>query len=156
MKIKIIALGKIKEKFIKDGIDEFLKRITPYSPIEIVEIQPVEIKNENLISRALDVEAERILSFIKPQSFVVTLEINGIQYSSEEFAHKLEELINFGYSEIVFIIGSSYGISEIVSKRADLKFSMSKMTFLHQFARLLLIEQLYRAFKIMKGETYHK
>lgn len=156
MKIKIIALGKIKEKFLKDGIDEFLKRLTPYSPVEIIELSPIEIKDENLTQKILDEEGDKILSHIKPQSYVITLEINGRQFSSEDFADKLKELINNGISETIFVIGSSCGISTKVSDRANLKLSMSKMTFLHQFARLILVEQIYRAFKIMKGETYHK
>lgn len=156
MKIKIIALGKIKEKFLKDGIDEFLKRLTPYSPVEIIELSPVEIKDENLTERALDEEADKILAHIKPQTHVITMEINGKQLSSEDFSKKLEELINDGTGETAFIIGSSCGISKKVSARADFKMSMSKMTFLHQFARLLLVEQIYRAFKIMRNETYHK
>lgn len=156
MKIKIIALGKIKEKFLKDGIDEFLKRLTAYAPLEIIELPAIEIKDENLIGKTLDAEGEKILSYIKPQSFVITMEIEGKMFSSEEFSKKLESLINDGISEIIFIIGSSCGISKNVSARADLKMSLSKMTFLHQFARLLLVEQIYRAFKIMKNETYHK
>ncbi len=156
MKIKIIALGKIKEKFLKDGIDEFLKRLTPYTPIEIVELQPIEIKDENLTQKILDEEGEKILAHIKPQSYVITMEINGKQFSSEEFSSQLETLINDGTTELVFVIGSSCGISRNVSNRANIKMSMSKMTFLHQFARLLLVEQIYRAFKIMRHETYHK
>lgn len=156
MKIKIIAPGRIKEKFLKDGIDEFLKRLTPYAAVEVTEITPVEIKDVHLIERALDEEGEKILSLIKPQSYVITMEISGKQFSSEEFASKIEDLTNEGQSEIIFVIGSSCGISKKVSARANLKMSMSKMTFLHQFARLILIEQLYRAFKIIKGETYHK
>ena len=156
MKIKIIALGKIKEKFLKDGINEFLKRLTPYAPVDIIELSPIEIKNENLVEKILEQEGEKILSHIKPQSFVITMEIKGKQFSSEEFAQKIEELTNYGYGEIVFVIGSSCGLSPIVSARANLKMSMSKMTFLHQFARLLLVEQIYRAFKIIKGEIYHK
>ncbi len=156
MNIKIIALGRIKEKFLKDGIEEFLKRLTPYASVEIVELPAIEIKDENLTERVLKEEGEKILSNIKPQDFVITLEIKGKQFSSEEFAQKISELINDGTSEIVFVIGSSCGISSIVSERANLKLSMSKMTFLHQFARLILVEQIYRAFKIMKGETYHK
>lgn len=156
MKIKIIALGKIKEKFLKAGIDEFLKRLTPYASIEIIEIPAIEIKDENLTDKVLEEEGQKILSHIKPQSYVITMEIKGKMFSSEEFAHKIEELTNDGTSEIVFVIGSSCGISPIVSERANLKMSMSKMTFLHQFARLILVEQIYRAFKIIKGETYHK
>ena len=156
MKIKIIALGKIKEKFLKDGIDEFLKRLTPYTSIEIIELTPVEIKDENLTQKALEQEAEKILANIKPDSYVITLEILGKQLSSEDFAQKINEITISGISELVFVIGSSCGISPNVSQRANFKLSISKMTFLHQFARLLLVEQIYRAFKILKGETYHK
>ncbi len=156
MKIKIIALGKIKEKFLKEGIDEFSKRLTPYVPLEVIELQPIEIKDENLTSRILDEEGDKILAHIKPQSYVITMEIKGKQLSSEEFSEKLETLINDGISEVIFVIGSSCGISPKVSTRANYKMSISKMTFLHQFARLLLIEQIYRAFKIMRNETYHK
>lgn len=156
MKIKIIALGKIKEKFLKDGIDEFLKRLTPYASIEIVELSPVEIKDENLTQKALEQEAIKILENIKPNSYVITLEILGKQLSSEDFAQKINEITISGISELVFVIGSSCGIAPSVSQRADYKLSISKMTFLHQFARLLLVEQIYRAFKILKNETYHK
>ena len=156
MNIKIIALGKIKEKFLKDGVEEFLKRLTPYASVEVLELPAIEIKDENLTSKILNQEAEKILSHIKPQSYVITLEISGKMFSSEEFAKKISELTNDGVSEIIFVIGSSCGISPLVSNRANLKMSMSKMTFLHQFARLILVEQIYRAFKIIKGETYHK
>ena len=156
MKIKIIALGKIKEKFIKDGIEEFLKRLRPYAQVEITELMPIEIKDDNLTSKVLDEEAEKILSNIKQDSYVITLEILGKQLSSEEFASKIEEITNSGISELVFVIGSSCGLSSKISQRADFKLSISKMTFLHQFARLLLVEQIYRAFKILKNETYHK
>lgn len=156
MKIKIIALGKIKEKFLKDGIDEFLKRLTSYSPIEIIELNPVEIKDENLTNKALEEEGEKILSQIKEDSYVITMEIKGKQLSSEEFAAKINEITISGVSELIFVIGSSCGLSSSVSQRANLKLSMSRMTFLHQFARLILVEQIYRAFKILKGEKYHK
>jgi len=156
MKIKIIALGKIKEKFLKEGIDEFLKRLTPYATVEIVEIAPIEIRDENLTDKILEQEGEKILSHIKSNSYVMTMEIDGVNLSSEDFSKKLETIGNEGYNEIVFVIGSSCGIAKTISARADFKLSMSKMTFLHQFARLLLVEQIYRAFKIQKGETYHK
>lgn len=156
MKIKIIALGKIKEKFLKEGIDEFLKRLTPYASMEVIELNPIEIKDENLTQKVLEQEGEKILDLIKPNSFVITLEIDGANFSSEKFAQKLEGITNEGYNEIVFVIGSSCGLAKSVSTRANVKLSLSKMTFLHQFARLLLIEQIYRAFKIQKGETYHK
>lgn len=156
MKIKIIALGKIKEKFLKEGVDEFLKRLTPYTSIKIIELLPIEIKDENLIQKTLEQEGGKILAQIKPDSYVITLEIDGANFSSEKFAQKLEEISNQGVNEMVFVIGSSHGLCSKVSSRADLKLSLSKMTFLHQFARLILVEQIYRAFKIQKGETYHK
>lgn len=156
MKIKIIALGKIKEKYLKSGIDEFLKRLTPYASVSVVELNPIEIKDENLKDKILLNEGEKILSNIKPLDFVITLEIEGQQFSSEDFAQKIKDLTNNGTQEIVFVIGSSCGIGKNVSTRANLKMSMSKMTFLHEFARLILIEQIYRAFKINKGEKYHK
>jgi len=156
MKIKIIALGKIKEKFLKDGIDEFLKRLSPYSTVEILELSAIEIKDENLIKKTLEQEAEKILANIKPNSYVITLEILGKQLSSEDFAQKINEITISGISELVFVIGSSCGIAPSVSQRANFKLSFSKMTFLHQFARLILVEQIYRAFKILKNETYHK
>lgn len=156
MKIKIIALGKIKEKFLKEGIDEFLKRLTVYTSIEIIELTPIEIKDENLIDKVLEQEGEKILAHIKQNSYVITLEINGCEFSSEKFAGKIDEISKDGYNELIFVIGSSCGLSQIVSRRANSKISLSKMTFLHQFARLILIEQIYRAYKILNGETYHK
>ena len=156
LKIKVIALGKIKEKYIKSGVDEFLKRLTPYASVNIIEVAPIEIKDESLIPKVLEQEGERVLSCIKPTDYVVTMEIMGREFSSEEFASKIEELTNLGTQEVIFIIGSSNGIGKNVSSRANLKMSLSKMTFLHEFARLILVEQIYRAFKIIKGETYHK
>lgn len=156
MNIKIIALGKLKEKFLKEGIDEFKKRLTPFASFEIIELHSIEIKDENLTARVLDEEAQKIMTYIKPQSYVITLEINGKMLSSEDFAAKINEITYNGVSEIIFVIGSSCGLSPIISDRANFKLSLSKMTFLHQFARLILVEQIYRAFKIIKGETYHK
>ncbi len=156
MKIKIIALGKIKDKFLKDGINELKKRLTPYTTFEIFEIQPIEIKDTNLTIKILDQEGEKILSLIKPTDYVITMEIKGKQLTSEEFAQKIKDVTNEGLSEIIFVIGSSCGLSQNVSARANFKLSLSKMTFLHQYARLLLTEQIYRAFKILNNETYHK
>ena len=145
--IKIICLGKLKENYLKEMVLDYTKRIRKYHKIEIIELKDEE---------GIDVEAKNILKHIDAKDYVITLEINGQQLSSEEFAIKLEQLSNEGYGEIIFIIGSSCGLAKTVSKRANLKLSFSKMTFLHQFARLILVEQIYRAFKIIKGETYHK
>lgn len=156
MKIKILALGKIKERFLKDGIAEFEKRLKPYTAFEIIELQPIEIKDDNLIEKTLIKEGEKILSYIKPNDYVITMEIKGKQLSSEELAKKIKDITNEGISEVVFIIGSSCGLAKCVSDRANFKLSLSKMTFLHQFTRLILTEQIYRAFKILNNETYHK
>lgn len=156
MKIKILALGKIKERFLKDGIAEFEKRLKPYTAFEIIELQPIEIKDDNLIEKTLIKEGEKILSYIKPNDYVITMEIKGKQLSSEELAKKIKDITNEGISEVVFIIGSSCGLAKCVSNRANFKLSLSKMTFLHQFTRLILTEQIYRAFKILNNETYHK
>lgn len=156
MKIKIIALGKLKEKYLKEGCEEFIKRITPYCSFEVIELKPEQVYEDSLIEKALDVESERILANIKKDSYVITMEIGGKALSSEDFADKIEELTKLGISELVFVIGSSHGISSKVSQRANFKLSLSKMTFLHEFARLLLIEQIYRSFKIIKRESYHK
>ena len=156
MKIKIIARGKVHEQYLKDGINDFIRRIAPYTTIEVAELQPVEIKDINLKAKALDMEAEKILSYIKPSSYVITLEIKGKPITSEDFSNQIKEIINSGVNELVFVIGSSYGLSPKVSERADFKLSLSNMTFLHNFARLILVEQIYRAFKIMNGEIYHK
>lgn len=156
MKIKIIALGKIKENFLKEGVNEFLKRLTPYTSLDIIELQPIEIKDENLTEKVLEQEGEKILALIKPLDYVITMEIKGKQLSSEELAEKISQITNEGVSEIVFVIGSSCGLSKTVSERANFKLSLSKMTFLHQFTRLILLEQIYRAFKILNNETYHK
>ena len=156
MKIKIVALGKIKEKYLKLGIDEYVKRLLPYCSLEILELNPIEIKDDNLTSKILLQEGEKVLSCIKPQDFVITLEIQGRQFSSEDFSHELEKITNSGVGEIVFVIGSSCGLGQNVQDRSDLKLSLSKMTFVHQFTRLLLLEQIYRAFKIIHREKYHK
>ena len=156
MKIKIIAIGKLKDKFLKDGINELQKRLSPYTSLEICELQPIEIKDDNLILKTLDKEGDKILSLIKNTDYVISLEIQGKQLSSEDFADKIKELTNSGISEIVFVIGSSNGLSQNVSNRADFKLSLSKMTFLHQYTRLILVEQIYRAFKMLNNETYHK
>lgn len=156
MKLKIIAVGKIKEKYIKDGISEFAKRLTCYTSLSIVEISPVLIQDENLTDKVLTEEGEKILACIKPTDYVITLEIGGKELSSVDFAKAINDLTNDGTQEVVFVIGSSCGLGKNVSQRADFKLSLSKMTFLHEFARLLLVEQIYRAFKIIKGEKYHK
>ncbi len=156
MNIKIIAVGKIKEKYTSQAIDEFVKRLSPYCSLSLVEVQAQEIRDESLCEKYKALEAEKILSQIKQNSFVITLEILGKQLSSEDFAEKLKQLSQEGYNEIVFVIGGANGLHKSVSERADFKLSFSKMTFTHQLIRVFLYEQIYRAFKIINNESYHR
>ena len=156
MNIKILAVGKIKEKFHKEAVSEIVKRLSPYCSFSIVEIDAEPITDDNCYEKYMTLEGERILSKIKSDSYVITLEIKGKSFSSEEFAQKIKEISLCGRNEIVFVIGGANGLSEEVSKRADLKLSFSKMTFTHQMARIILIEQIYRAFKIINNENYHR
>ena len=156
MNIKVIALGKIKEKYMKSAIDEFLKRIRPYCSMQIVEIQEEPVYSENLASHAREIEAKKIREKIGANAFVVALDIDGVELSSEEFAKKIDALASSGLNSVVFVIGSSTGLDDDFKKSADFRLSLSRMTFTHQFARLMLLKQLYRAFKILNNETYHK
>ena len=156
MNIKIIAVGKIKEKYFEDALCEFTKRLGGFCSFSVTEIPAEAIKDENLAQKYMKVEAEKILAQIKPQSFVVTMEIEGKELSSTDFAKKIKDWSNAGYSEIVFIIGGANGLHESVRQISNFKLSMSKMTFPHQIARLNLTEQIYRAFKINNNEAYHR
>ena len=156
MNIKIIAVGKIKEKFTQGAIDEFKKRLGTYCSLSLVEIPAQEIKDENLAQKYMQIEGEKILSSIKPDAYVITLEILGKMLSSEDFAEKIKSLSCEGHNEIVFVIGGANGLSKDVSNRANFKLSFSKMTFTHQLIRVFLYEQIYRAFKIINNESYHR
>ena len=146
MKVTLITVGKIKEKFFQDAIAEYSKRLSRYCKLEIIEVE-TQIKEK---------EGERILSNIKDGSFVVALAINGNMLDSEELAAKIEKWGVSGISQIVFIIGGSLGLSNQVLARADYKLSFSKMTFPHQLMRVILLEQIYRSYRIIQGEPYHK
>ena len=156
MNIKIIAVGKLKEKYTKDAIDEFKKRLGAYCSLSLVEIPAQEIKDENLNEKYKETEGQKILAAIKPDSYVITLEISGKSLSSEEFAQKIKTLSQEGHNEVVFVIGGANGLSKAVSERANFKLSFSKMTFTHQLIRIFLYEQIYRAFKIINNEAYHR
>ncbi|MFG6146817.1 23S rRNA (pseudouridine(1915)-N(3))-methyltransferase RlmH [Halobacillus sp. B23F22_1] len=159
MKITIVTVGKLKEKYLKQGIDEYIKRLTPYAKVEIIEV-PDEKAPENLSeAQMLEVkqkEGERILSKIQQDTYVITLEIEGKQLTSEKLAKQLDDLATYGKSKVAFVIGGSLGLSDEVMKRSDYGLSFSKMTFPHQLMRLMLVEQVYRAFKIIRNEPYHK
>ncbi|WP_082235853.1 23S rRNA (pseudouridine(1915)-N(3))-methyltransferase RlmH [Halobacillus massiliensis] len=159
MKITIISVGKLKEKYLKQGINEYVKRLIPYAKVDIVEV-PDEKAPENLSeAQMLEVkqkEGERILAKIQQDTYVITLEIEGKQLTSEKLAKQLDDLATYGKSKMAFVIGGSLGLSDEVLQRSDFGLSFSKMTFPHQLMRLMLVEQVYRAFKINRGEPYHK
>ena len=159
MNITILAVGKLKEKYWRDAIDEYSKRLGKYCRLQITEIRESLLPaNASRADEAAVKAAEGadILAKIKPSDHVVTLEIKGKALSSEELAHRIDQLAVNGKSSVVFVIGGSLGLSEEVSKRADLKLSFSAMTFPHQMMRVILLEQIYRSFKIIRNEAYHK
>ena len=159
MKIRILAIGKIKEKYLKEGIDEYLARIRPYTQIEIVEVNDEPIPdnpNDSEIKKAIDLEGKKVLKLLKPSDYLIGLDLNKKELNSEEFAAFLEKKFVLGGSNISFVIGGSYGLSDELKERCNDSISLSKMTFLHQMTRLILLEQIYRAFKINRNETYHK
>ena len=159
MRINIVCVGKIKEKYLKLGIDEFKKRLSKYCKLEIIELED-EKAPENLSDKEMliikEKEGKKILSKIKDNSYVIALAIDGKNLSSEELAETINKLGVRGVSNITFVIGGSLGLSDEVLSRADYKLSFSKMTFPHQLMRLILLEQVYRVYRINNGEPYHK
>jgi len=159
MQINIIAVGKIKENYLKAGIEEYLKRLTSYAKVKIIEVSeevaPDEI-GEKEKEKILLKEGERILSHIKEGDYLIVLDIKGDTISSEQLAAKINNLALYGKSSLTFLIGSSYGLSNEVKRRGDYSLSFSSLTFPHQLIRLILLEQIYRAFKINRNEPYHK
>jgi 23S rRNA (pseudouridine1915-N3)-methyltransferase len=157
--ITIVTIGKLKEKYLKQGIGEYLKRLSAYAKVEIIEL-PDEKAPENLSEAEMEMVKEkegiRILEKISDDTHVIALAIEGKMKSSEELAKDLDRLATYGKSKIAFIIGGSLGLSNQVMKRANDTLSFSKMTFPHQLMRLILLEQVYRAFRINRGEPYHK
>lgn len=159
MKITIISVGKLKEKYLKQGIQEYLKRLSSYADVSIVELadeKAPETMSEAEMETVKRKEGERILGAIKPDTYVITLEIEGKMLTSEGLAAKMDELATYGKSKVAFVIGGSLGISDEVRKRSDFALSFSKLTFPHQLMRLVLLEQVYRGFRIVRGEPYHK
>ena len=159
MKITIIAVGKVKEKFYRDALAEYGKRLGKYCRLEVVEVE--DEKTPDKAGEALELqikekEAQRILKYVKEDAYLITLEIEGRKMDSVSFAKKLEKLAPYGTSHIQFVIGGSLGLHDMVSARADEKISFSDMTFPHQLMRILLEEQIYRGYRIICGEPYHK
>jgi 23S rRNA (pseudouridine1915-N3)-methyltransferase len=145
--IKIICLGKIKEKYLKEAINDYIKRLSKYTTLKIIELDDEE---------DLDIEETKIIKYIDKFDYLITLQLDGTMLDSVQLSNKLEQLFIDGKSNITFVIGSSNGLSDNIKNKADYKLSFSKLTFPHQLFRLLLIEQLYRSFKIINNETYHK
>ncbi|OQM44474.1 23S rRNA (pseudouridine(1915)-N(3))-methyltransferase RlmH [Anoxybacillus sp. UARK-01] len=159
MNIMVLSVGKLKEKYLKQGIEEYVKRLSGYVKMEIIEVAD-EKAPENLSDQEMkqikEKEGERILAKISDDMHVIALAIDGKMKSSEEFAIHLDKLATYGTSKVAFVIGGSLGLSEKVMKRANESLSFSQMTFPHQLMRLILLEQIYRAFRINRGEPYHK
>ncbi|WP_026568081.1 23S rRNA (pseudouridine(1915)-N(3))-methyltransferase RlmH [Bacillus sp. UNC41MFS5] len=159
MNISIITVGKLKEKYLKQGIEEYLKRLTAYAKVDVIEVpdeKAPEILSELEMVQVKQKEGERILAKISQDTYVIALAIQGKLGSSEELADSLDKLATYGKSKIAFVIGGSLGLSEEVIKRSNEQLSFSRMTFPHQLMRLILVEQIYRAFRINRGEPYHK
>ena len=159
MNITIISVGKLKEKYLKMGIEEYVKRLGGYAKVELVEV-PDEKAPEQLSDAEMEIvkrkEGERILAKINDGMHVIALAIDGKMKSSEDMAHDLQSLMTYGTSKVAFVIGGSLGLHEDVLMRADEKLSFGKMTLPHQLMKLVLVEQIYRSFRIIKGEPYHK
>lgn len=159
MDITILSVGKLKEKYLKKGIDEYAKRLGAYTKFNVIEV-PDEKAPENLSDAEMiqikDKEGQRLLAKISDQAYVFALAIESKERTSEKFAKEIEQLMIHGKSSIVFVIGGSLGLSEDVMKRSDETISFGKMTYPHQLMRLILTEQIYRAFRIMRNEPYHK
>ena len=159
MKIKIVTVGKLKEKYLKDGIAEYAKRISRFAKLEMIELtdektpdKASELENQKI----LETEGARILSKVGERDFVVVLAIEGKTFSSEDFSKQLEQASIKGYSTLTFIIGGSLGLAPVVKNRANLSVSFGRLTLPHQLMRLVLVEQIYRAFTIQQGSPYHK
>ena len=158
MKITVVTAGKIKEKYLTAGINEFLKRLGPFANVKIVEINEEKMKDnpsEAEKQQTLQQEGQRLLRQVPEGSYLFVLDVYGQQLSSEKLAAKLDSLALQGRSNITCLLGGAFGLSEEVRQAADFRLSFSPMTFTHQMIRLLLVEQIYRCFKINRGEKYH-
>lgn len=158
MKIRIVAVGKLKEKYLREGVAEYEKRLAPFASVELLETREeymAENPSEAQRQQTLAKESERLLRLVPERSFLIVLDVKGKLLSSEALAKELASLALQGQSDLTFLIGGAFGLSPAVRDRADLRISFSPMTFTHQMVRLLLYEQIYRAFKINRGEKYH-
>ncbi|MBQ7198505.1 MAG: 23S rRNA (pseudouridine(1915)-N(3))-methyltransferase RlmH [Selenomonadaceae bacterium] len=146
MKINLVTIGKLKEKFLVEGVEEYLRRIKNFAKVDVREISEC---------RTVDEEGKKLLAQVPRDSFLIVLDVAGVELTSEQLAEKISALTLRGVSDITFIIGGAFGLSDEVRQAANFRLSLSKMTFTHQMARLIIVEQIYRAFKINRGEPYH-
>ena len=154
IEINVISVGSVKEKYLQDLIADYKKRITKYAKIDLIELKDESNKiNENVVK---ELEGERIINSIKDGFYVILLDLQGAMLDSVTLSKKIDEIATYNSSKIAFVIGGSFGVSEAVKKRSNYMLSFSKMTFPHQLARGMLLEQIYRSFKISNNETYHK
>ncbi len=160
LSVKFICMGKLREKYLQSAVEEYTKRLSAYCKIEVVELAETRFSSDNApraeIENALKKEGEQILSKIPERARVIALCVEGRELPTEKFAKYIDDAMVGGVSTLCFVIGSSYGLSDLVKARADLRLSFSQMTFPHPLMRVILAEQVYRAFKINAGETYHK
>jgi len=159
MRINIYAIGKVKDKFLQEGISFYIIKLKNYADVRIIEVPDSPVRdnpNSFDIEKAKNIEGEKVLKQLKPSDFVINLDLNKKEMTSEEFSSFMIDSLVKGGSQISFVIGGSYGLSDELKKRANASISLSKMTFLHQMTRLILLEQIYRGFKIYSHETYHK
>lgn len=159
MKITVLTVGKVKEKFYRQAIEEFEKRLSRYCKLEIIEVQDEKTPDRASEMEEIQIkekEGQRLLKYIKEDAWICALAIDGKMLDSVELSQKMEQLGIGGTSHMIFVIGGSLGLAEEVLKRADFKLSFSKMTFPHQLMRVILLEQIYRGYRIMQGEPYHK
>lgn len=146
MKINLVTIGKLKEKFLIEGVEEYLRRIKNFAKVDVREISEC---------RTVDEEGKKLLTQVPRDSFLIVLDVAGVELTSEQLAEKISALTLRGVSDITFLIGGAFGLSDKVRQAANFRLSLSKMTFTHQMARLIIVEQIYRAFKINRGEPYH-
>lgn len=156
MKVKLISIGKLKEAYLKDAVKEYSKRMQSFAKLEIIELDEVRINNDSEVAKALDKEAELIKKHLNNDDYLIVLDVAGKMLNNLEYVKIIDEACLNGYSTFTFVIGSSHGLADSIKSKANLKWSFSKLVFPHQLMRVLLLEQIYRGFKIQNNQPYHK
>lgn len=156
LKVKLISIGKLKEAYLKDAVKEYSKRMQSFAKLEIIELDEVRINNDSEVAKALDKEAELIKKHLNNDDYLIVLDVAGKMLNNLEYVKIIDEACLNGYSTFTFVIGSSHGLADSIKSKANLKWSFSKLVFPHQLMRVLLLEQIYRGFKIQNNQPYHK